>query len=166
MVTNGLASTLPVGLAVGATLCLFCVLLIISVVDLKSLRIPDILSLPLIAAGLGMAFAVPGVYAMDYLIGALAAYLLFAGIGAAYFRLRGIDGLGLGDAKLFAAAGAWLGWQNLPVVLLLATVGGLLQAMMTRKPNRDTPLAFGPWIAFGFWAVWIWSCWGNVIWPR
>ena len=159
MTTNGLAASLPLELAFGLTICLSCILLIISIVDVKSLRIPDLLSLPLIASGLSFAFAIPDVLGLDYLVGATVAFILFAGLGDVYFRLRGIDGLGLGDAKFFAAAGAWIGWQNLPIVLLLATVGGLMQATINHKSHRDTPLAFGPWIAFGFWSVWIWECW-------
>lgn len=163
MMMNDLGSILPLGLKIGATLCLTCVLMIISLVDLKTLRIPDILSLPLIAAGLTLAFAVPDVNTADHVIGALAAYMLFAGLGEIYFRSRGIDGLGLGDAKLFAGAGAWLGWQVLPIVLLLATAGGLIQAVLMTKANRTKPIAFGPFIALAFWCVWIWNCWGDQI---
>lgn len=161
MLINDLASNLPLDVAIVSTVCLTLVLLIISVVDLKTLRIPDILSLPLIAGGLSLAFVVPGVSVLNHVAGALAAYLLFAGLGEIYFRSRGVDGLGLGDAKLFAGAGAWLGWQNLPVVLLLATAGGLVQALLWSKVNRSTPVAFGPYIALAFWTVWISTFWGQ-----
>ena len=161
MLINDLASNLPLDVAIVTTVCLTLVLLIISVVDLKTLRIPDILSLPLIAGGLSLAFVVPGVSVLNHVAGALAAYLLFAGLGEIYFRSRGVDGLGLGDAKLFAGAGAWLGWQNLPVVLLLATAGGLVQALLWSKVNRSTPVAFGPYIAVAFWTVWISTFWGQ-----
>ena len=161
MLINDLASNLPLDVAIVSTVCLTLVLLIISVVDLKTLRIPDVLSLPLIAGGLSLAFVVPGVSVLNHVAGALAAYLLFAGLGEIYFRSRGVDGLGLGDAKLFAGAGAWLGWQNLPVVLLLATAGGLVQALLWSKVNRSTPVAFGPYIALAFWTVWISTFWGQ-----
>ena len=155
---NSLATNLPSGLTIGVTLCLTCILTIISVVDLKTLRIPDILSLPLIATGLALAFSVPAVNAEDNVIGALAAYVLFAGLGEIYFRSRGIDGLGLGDAKLFAGVGAWLGWQALPMVLLCATVGCLIGTLAFTKAIEAKPIAFGPYIAAAFWLVWIWSC--------
>ena len=161
MLINDFASNLPLDVAIVSTVCLTLVLLIISVVDLKTLRIPDILSLPLIAGGLSLAFVVPGVSVLNHVAGALAAYLLFAGLGEIYFRSRGVDGLGLGDAKLFAGAGAWLGWQNLPVVLLLATAGGLVQALLWSKVNRSNPVAFGPYIALAFWSVWISTFWGQ-----
>ena len=160
--SNGLAQSLPFYVALGVTLCLTATLAVISAIDLKTLRIPDALSFLLIGSGLALAFTVPEVSAVDHLIGAIAAFALFAGLGEGYFRLRGVDGLGLGDAKLFAAAGAWLGWQNLPVVLLIATLGGLLQAVVLRT-GRAAPLAFGPWIAAGFWSVWVWTGWRDLI---
>ena len=62
------------------------------------------------------------------------------------------EGLGLGDAKLFAASGTWLGLPLLPYVLLIAALGGLAWALIARAQGR---LAFGPWIALGFWCVWL-----------
>ena len=135
MFLNGLVQDLPTAVLIGLTVCLTLTLAAISVIDLRTRRIPDALSLPLIIAGLSLAVILPQVYAADYFIGAIGAFALFAGMGESYFRLRGVDGLGLGDAKLFAAAGAWLGWQNLPMVLLIATTGGLLQVL--------------EWLAFG-----------------
>ena len=127
-------------------------LAMIAVIDLKSLRIPDYLSLPLVIVGLGVAWFDQNRVIADHLIGAGAGFLAMAGFGQAYFRLRGREGLGLGDAKLFAAAGAWLGWQGLPPVLLIASVGGLTWAVVTRQKGE---LAFGPWLALSFWLVWV-----------
>ena len=161
MFSSGFAQELSVVALVGTTLCLTATLTLITVIDLRTFRIPDALSLPLIVAGLSLAVAVSlavpdaQINWADYFIGSIAAFGLFAGIGEGYFRLRGIDGLGLGDAKLFAAAGAWLGWQNLPVVLLIATIGGLFQALAMRQSGRGNRLAFGPWISCGFLAVWL-----------
>ena len=67
------------------------------------------------------------------------------------FRLTGEDGLGLGDAKLLAAAGAWLGWRDLPVLIVLAAVSALVFALAMR--TRKIP--FGPWLAAVFWVLWI-----------
>lgn len=144
--TQGLTPDLIKALALSALVGVW--LLTIAVIDLKTLRIPDLLSLPLIALGLAVAAFGPADVFAGKLIGAGVGYLVLAGLGAAYFRLRGQDGLGLGDAKLFAAAGAWLGWQSLPVVLALASVGGLCWALT--HPQRDQ-IAFGPWIALAFW---------------
>lgn len=155
MLSNSLVQGLPFVANVGITMCLTLTLGAISVIDLKTFRIPDVLSLPLIGAGLALSLTVPEDYLVDHLIGAIAAFALFAGLGEIYFRKRQVDGLGLGDAKLFSAAGAWLGWQNLPMVLLIATLGGLTQALLMKTTRRDTQLAFGPWIALGFWATWL-----------
>ena len=161
------ADSLPPCLFAAATIVMFVMLLAISLIDIRTLRIPDKLSLPLIVMGLALAAVTSRTAALDHAIGAAAAFLLFAGLGEVFFRLRGIDGLGLGDAKLFAAAGAWLGWQNLPLVLLLASVGGLIQALLRQKQKPQAHLAFGPWIALAMGLVWIsshfigWSGWND-----
>lgn len=146
--------------------CLFATLLAISVVDLRSRRIPDALSLPLVAAGLALAVAkviggAPVFVLTDSVIGAASGYLVFAAIGTAFYRLRHREGLGLGDAKLLAAAGAWTGWQYLPEIVLVAAVGGLVQVSLTtvlaRGKAKDPSLAFGPWLAAGFFLCWMMS---------
>jgi leader peptidase (prepilin peptidase) / N-methyltransferase len=141
----------------GLTAALTVVLAVIAVIDARTRRIPDLLSLPLIAAGLAIAYWLPLLPIQHHLIGAVVGYALLAAIGAWYFRRTGTDGLGLGDAKLFAAAGAWLGWQALPMVLLIAALGGLAFSVLRGRTSRHTALAFGPWLALGFWAVWLWE---------
>lgn len=151
----------PVWLAV--TVGLTAVLLAIAAIDLRTRRIPDTLSLPLLAAGLAVAWVWPGLTDTrfpDHLIGAAAGFALFAAIGEVIFRRTGQEALGLGDAKLFGAAGAWLGWQALPPVLLIASLTGLGLAMLTGRAQRGAALAFGPWIALGFLAVWVWGAVG------
>jgi leader peptidase (prepilin peptidase)/N-methyltransferase len=130
-------------------------LLAIAVVDFRTYRIPDWLSLPLLAAGLAWtAVAEPDRWPA-HAIGAAAGYAVLALFGELYFRLRGREGLGLGDAKLFAAGGAWLGWQALPAVLAAAAVAGLVFALATRRRDRHAQIAFGPWLALGIWVVWL-----------
>jgi leader peptidase (prepilin peptidase)/N-methyltransferase len=139
--------------------CLFLTLTLaaISAIDWRSHRIPDRLSLPLLAGGLAWnSLAGPEPFA-TYLIGAVAGYASLALFGALYFGLRKREGLGLGDAKLFAAAGAWLGWRDLPFVLLAASLGGLAFALITRRlasaPTHQR-IAFGPWISVGILILW------------
>jgi leader peptidase (prepilin peptidase)/N-methyltransferase len=83
----------------------------------------------------------------------------FAGIGWLYRRMRGRHGLGLGDAKLLAAAGAWLGWAALPSVVVIAAVLALAlalaQALGCAKLALTGKLAFGPHLALAFWLVWL-----------
>lgn len=122
-------------------------------IDLAEHRLPDAWTLPLILAGLALSLAGLGPEPLDAAIGGAAGYAVFWAIGTLFFLRRGIDGLGLGDAKLFAAAGAWLGYALLPQVLLVACLGGLGHALVVRR-GAGEPLAFGPWLALGFWLVW------------
>lgn len=144
------------------TAALAAILLVIAVIDLRSFRIPNALSLPLIVAGLAIAWAMPSLLPQgnrlpDHLIGAAAAFVLFAGLGEVIYRRTGQEALGLGDAKLFGAAGAWLGWQALPPVLLIASLGGLAFAVVARSRHGTSKIAFGPWIATGLLTVWLYQ---------
>lgn len=134
-------------------------LLALAMLDVRHLWLPDRLTLPLLGLGLaaGLAGAEPPV--ADRLIGAAAAYLLLAGIGEAYLRLRGRIGMGGGDPKLFAAIGAWLGWHALPLVLLAASLGGLAAALALRIAGRPvdarSQLPFGALLALAGWSIWL-----------
>lgn len=136
------------------SLFLLAACLWISLIDFRERRIPDLASLPLIGAGLLLSGFATHVLLADRLIGAGAGFVLFWGIGEAFFRLRGVEALGIGDAKLFAAAGAWLGWAMLPEVLLYATVSALLFAVLYPR-FRQEGLAFGPWLAAGLLIGWL-----------
>ena len=129
----------------------FC--LWICLVDFRERRIPDLASLPLICVGLVLSGYATQVALADRLIGTGAGFLLFWAIGEAYFRVRSYEALGLGDAKIFAAAGAWLGWSYLSEVLLFASLSGLLFATVRPKFSK-VDLAFGPWLAAGFILSW------------
>ena len=148
--TQGDAATLAAAIGLGVMLAW------ISVIDLRELRVPDRLSLPLIAAGLSVALALSRQPVTAHLIGALGGYCVLAGVGALHFRWRGHDGLGLGDAKLFAAAGAWLGWMPLPAVLLEAALIGLIFAGLRRAGGYGSPeIPFAPALAVAIWSTWI-----------
>ena len=125
-------------------------------IDIDRYRLPDLLTLPMIAGGLGYAAMMRGDRLLDHAIGAVAGYLSLVIVAEVYRRLRGIDGLGRGDAKLLAAAGAWLGWAALPSVIFLAASAGLVFAIgriLARRQSATEAIAFGPFIAAGFWAL-------------
>jgi len=123
-------------------------LIALAFIDLETGYLPDALTAPLIALGLAAnAFGLFVTFA-DAAIGAVAGYSIFWLIGVAYQRWRGREGLGLGDAKLLAAIGAWTGWMGLPMVIFVAALGTLAATgvlwLAGRKPTHDQPIPFGP----------------------
>ena len=132
-------------------------LLLLAAIDVRTQRLPDRLTLPLLAAGLALAATEgPGVLA-DRAAAAALAWGVFTALAAGYRRQRGCDGLGGGDIKLFAAAGAWVGLARLPDVALLAASGALaaiaLAALTTGWTVRRR-IPFGPFVAAALWLVW------------
>ena len=73
--------------------------------------------------------------------------------------LRGIDGLGRGDAKLLAAGGAWCGWIGLPFIVLIASLGGIIQGLISGafRGEARRPIPFGPALSLAIFLVWIYS---------
>ena len=92
------------------------------------------------------------------LVGAALGYGLIAGLAAYWRKTRGYEGIGLGDAKLLAAGGAWVGVMGLPVILLIASILGLLAGVIVSSApqSRQARLAlpFGPCLRIGIWIVW------------
>ncbi len=129
-------------------------LLALAMIDWDTTYLPDDLTVPLtwtglIGAGLGL---LPSVALNQSLAGAVAGYLSLWLVFWAFKLVTGRDGMGYGDFKLFAAIGAWLGWQSLiPVILVAATLGSVVGiAMKLRKQEREGGyVPFGPFLAFG-----------------
>lgn len=134
-------------------------LLTLAWIDWTDFLLPDVLTLPLLLAGLGLTFAWDPAALTDHSVAAVLAYLSFRGLSHAYRRLRGRDGLGGGDAKLIAAAGAWCGMAALPFVVLGSALLGLLAALglalAGRTVTSTTQIPFGPCIALAFWLIWL-----------
>jgi leader peptidase (prepilin peptidase) / N-methyltransferase len=136
-------------------------LAVLSAIDLSTYRLPDWLTLPLAAFGLLATPIVLEAQPWWQVASAALGFALMAGIALIYRKLRGRDGLGLGDAKLLAAAGAWLGAEALPSVLLWACGSAilalLLRAWRTGARSAEMPIPFGPFLAFGVWLVWLYG---------
>jgi leader peptidase (prepilin peptidase)/N-methyltransferase len=136
-------------------------LLALAVIDYRDYLLPDAITLPLVALGLGAAYLDDPAGVPAHAIGAAAGFLAFLLIGLAYRRLRGRDGLGFGDAKLLAAAGAWVGWQGLPSVVLLGAAASLAlvlaQSLRGQTLRLDARLPFGPGLCLGLWVVWLYG---------
>lgn len=138
-------------------------LLALSWIDIRSMRLPDALTLPLLLAGLAVTAVVQPEALAGHAAGAAAGYLALRAVAWCYHLLRGREGLGAGDAKLLGAAGAWLGVAWLPYVVLLAALLGLgaaaWLALRGRSVRADTALPFGPCLALAFWLLWLHGDW-------
>lgn len=134
-------------------------LLTLAILDVEHQWLPDRLTLPLIAAGLAVSLLEPGPPLADRLIGAGSGFVALAAIASAYRRIRGRQGLGGGDPKLFAAIGAWLGWSPLPLVLLGASLLGLGALLVKRARGGQVAatdrLPLGTLLALAAWPIWL-----------
>ena len=123
-------------------------LLTLAVLDWRHFWLPDALTLPLAFLGLTLGMWATDVVLIDRIIGTAVGYGALLAIALAYRALRGRDGLGLGDAKLLGALGAWFGWQALPFILLIAAVAGLLVMVATgRARDRTARVPLGTFLA-------------------
>ena len=139
-----------IGFAAAGACLLGWGLLAAGTIDLETRLLPDSVTLPLLWSGLG--FGLLGTFAPlgDCVIGAMAGYGVLWTVHHGFRLLTGREGMGHGDFKLLASLGAWLGWQALPGIVLLAslaaaTVGIALAAR--GLASRDTRLPFGPFLA-------------------
>lgn len=136
-------------------------LLLIALIDAEHFWLPDRLTLPLAALGLLQAATIDAEAVIGRVIGIATGFLALAGLAWLYRRLRGREGLGGGDARLLAAAGAWVGWTGLPSVVVWASLAGLSLAasrLLTGKGVRgDDALPFGSFLAVGLWLVWLYG---------
>jgi leader peptidase (prepilin peptidase)/N-methyltransferase len=155
--------------ALPGVLVLGWTLIALSIVDARTFLLPDCLTLPLIVIGVvhsAWIGTAAGSEVHDYLVeggwslvAAAAGFLVMALIARTFRHVRGIEGLGLGDAKLLAAAGAWLGLMALPSVVLIAAVTALLSTLVAHgllrrgEPLGTTPVPFGPYLAGATWIV-------------
>ncbi len=135
-------------------------LIALSGIDLKIYILPDNITLPLLWLGLLLNWQ--GLYTSldSALLGAVAGYLSLWLLYHGFRLLTGKEGMGYGDFKLFAAIGAWLGWQMLPLVIILAAVAGAaigIGLIVLRGRDRAQPIPFGPFLAIGGWVALMWG---------
>lgn len=144
--------------AIAITALLGWQLLLIAIIDAENFWLPDVLTLPLIASGLALAFLTDP-FPWDHVLGALAGFASLWTIAAVYRVIRRRDGLGAGDPILLAGAGAWVGWIGLPSVLLWACAAGvslIVARIVARRPVSATDkLPFGSYLALGVWLTWV-----------
>jgi leader peptidase (prepilin peptidase) / N-methyltransferase len=140
-----------------AALAFTWTLIALTFIDYDTKLLPDNLTLPLLWLGLlvNTSGAIAGLD--DAVIGAVVGYLMLWSLFWAFKLLTGKEGMGYGDFKLLGALGAWLGWQALPGIILVASVAGLIiggGSQIVRR-NRD-PIPFGPFLAIAGWIALIW----------
>ncbi len=143
-----------ISLALGFTLTL------LGAIDIKHMRLPDVLTLPLLGTGLVYLAWWDTELLLPHVLAVVAGFLLFFAISRVYEKVRERPGLGLGDAKLFGAGGAWVGLTGLPSVLLIAAISGLIWVFLHRLIRPDsvsesTRIPFGPWLCLGIWITWV-----------
>jgi leader peptidase (prepilin peptidase) / N-methyltransferase len=152
-----------VGIDRGRVVWLDCILgwwlLALGWIDARRWVLPDLLTLPLVVAGLVAVLVFDPDQLTNRALGAALGYLALRAIAFLYRRLRGRDGLGQGDAKLLAASGAWVGAAALPQVILFAALAGLGCALCLRlagvRLGTSSALPFGPFLALATWFVWL-----------
>ncbi|MBM0489633.1 prepilin peptidase [Aeromonas jandaei] len=163
LLSMAVAMVISPGWGTLAALLLTWVLVALTFIDLDKMLLPDQLTLPLLWGGL--MFNLSGGFAplADAVIGSMAGYLVLWSLYWAFKLLTGKEGMGYGDFKLLAALGAWLGWQALPIILLLSSLVGAIigiSLIALRKHHQGNPIPFGPYLAI---AGWIALLWGDTI---
>jgi leader peptidase (prepilin peptidase) / N-methyltransferase len=142
-------------------------LLALGWIDLRRWLLPDALTLPLIVAGLALAAAFAREELSDRALGAVLGYLGLRAIALIYRAVRRREGLGQGDAKLLAAAGAWVGASALPQVVFGAALSALVTVVALRlagvRLGAHSALPFGPFLAIATWLIWLFG--GVLMWP-
>jgi len=150
-----------------AALFLTWALVALTVIDFDHQILPDVITIPLLWLGL-LASLVwqPGLIPpiptdpISAILGAAAGYLSLWSVYWAFKLLTGKEGMGYGDFKLFGALGAWMGWQMLPLVLLLSAFTGAvvgITLIVARGRDRNIPIPFGPYLAAAGWIAMMWG---------
>jgi leader peptidase (prepilin peptidase)/N-methyltransferase len=135
--------------AAGAIFVTWC-LIALTFIDFDTQLLPDSITLPLLWAGLLFNLAGTFTDLQSSVVGAMLGYLSLWLVYWAFKLATGKEGMGYGDFKLLAALGAWLGWQMLPLIILLSSLVGAVVGVLLiilAKRGRNVPIPFGPYLA-------------------
>lgn len=160
LLSVAIAATLAPGWGVLAALLLTWSLVALTFIDLDKMLLPDQITLPLLWGGLLFNLLGGFVPLVDAVLGAMAGYLVLWSLYWSFKLLTGKEGIGYGDFKLLAALGAWLGWQALPIILLLSSLVGAvigITLIALRKHHQGNPIPFGPYLAIAGWIALLWG---------
>jgi len=143
-----------------AALFLTWSLIALAFIDYDRQLLPDDITLPLLWAGLLLNIFAVFTPLTSAVIGAAAAYLFLWLVYQLFKLATGKEGMGYGDFKLFAAFGAWLGWQSLPLIILLSSLVGALTGIvfiLFFSHDRRVPIPFGPFLCIAGWIALMWG---------
>jgi len=133
--------------------------LVVSVIDFRRLIIPNRLNAAIAGGGLVSATLLDTTSFVACFIGGVLGFTTLLALRTAYRRIRGHEGLGLGDVKFMGGAGLWVGWQGLAPMLLLSSLSALafvaIRGMSRKSFNLRQELPFGPFLCIGMLATWI-----------
>ena len=144
----------------GFALLLTWVLIALSFIDIDHQLLPDNITLPVLWLGLFLSLfdLYSGIHAS--VIGAITGYMVLWLVYQAFKLVTGKEGMGYGDFKLLALFGAWLGWQALPLIILLSSLVGAvigITMMIVVKRDHNIPIPFGPYLAIAGWIALLWG---------
>ena len=145
--------------AAAAAMLLSWTLIALSGIDLDHQILPDNITLPVMWLGLLISLGAVFTDVRASLIGAAAGYLVLWSVFQLFRLLTGKEGMGYGDFKLLALLGAWMGWQALPVIVILSSLVGAVVGVALialRGHDRNIPIPFGPYIAAAGWIALLW----------
>jgi leader peptidase (prepilin peptidase)/N-methyltransferase len=143
-----------------AALFLTWALIALTMIDADTKLLPDNITLPLLWAGLILNSFNVFTTLESSLWGAVFGYLSLWFVYQLFKQLTGKEGMGYGDFKLLGALGAWLGWQQLPIIILLSSVVGAIigiALILIKGRDKNIPIPFGPYLAIAGWISLIWG---------
>jgi len=144
----------------GFALLLTWALIALSFIDIDSQLLPDSITLPLLWLGLLLSLFNVFTDANTSIIGAIAGYMILWSVYQLFKLVTGKEGMGYGDFKLLAVFGAWLGWQILPMIIILSSLVGAvvgISMMILVKRDHNSPIPFGPYLAAAGWIALLWG---------
>ena len=135
-------------------------LIALSFIDIDHQLLPDSIILPMLWFGLFLSLFSVYTDTHSSIIGAIAGYLSLWTVYQLFKLATGKEGMGFGDFKLLALFGAWLGWQYLPIIILLSSLVGAvigISMVIIVKKDRNIPIPFGPYLAAAGWLALLWG---------
>lgn len=152
-----MVENMPFLVTIVFSILLFVILMMIAIVDFASFRIPNLLNLLLALTGSIWQFVSSSEQLVYQALFATGLFLVFYSVQKIHTRITGKLGLGMGDVKMVGAAGFWISPFNLPFFVFIASLGGLIFALVKRGSEEAYIIPFGPFLALSLFVVWVWE---------